>query len=157
MSTQNSTSQNAKHHDGGPSFSPRLILSGAVIAGILLALAVHMFAQRFGLDLGGLWRTDSATAMSASSAIAWWLIASVAFVGGFTTATLMHSAAEGQMSRPMRQLLIAVLVLVLASAGQAASAPGAAPSLAGFASGVAALVLGGAMAFCGAYFAFRRA
>ncbi len=152
MSVQNSNSK-----DASSSFSPRLILSGAVIAGILLALAVHMFAQRFGLDLGGLWRTDSATGMPASSAIAWWLIASVAFVGGFTTATLMHSAAEGQMSRPMRQLMIAVLVLVLASVGLAASAPGAAPSLAGFVSGAAALLLGAAMAFVGAYFAFRRA
>ena len=102
-------------------------------------------------------RSDSAAGISVRAAIAWWLIASVAFVGGFTTATLMRSAAEGQMSRPMRQLLIGVLVLVLASAGQAASGPSAVPTVAGIVSAFAALSLGAVMAFCGAYFAFRRA
>src|SRR4051812_36850583 len=106
--------QNTQH--GPPSFSPRLILTGAVICGVLLALAVHMLAQRFNLDLADLWRSDNAAGISVRAAIAWWLIASVAFVGGFATATLMHSAAEGQISRPMRQFLIGVLVLVLASA-----------------------------------------
>ncbi len=108
-------------------FPRRLILAGAMISGVLLALAVHMLGARFGLDLGGLWRTDSRQFMPAGSAIAWWLIATVGFCGGYFTATLMDSAVSGQIPQRMRQFLIAVGVLVLASAGQAASAPSPIP------------------------------
>lgn len=138
-------------------FPRRLILAGAMLSGILLALAVHMLGQRFGLDLGGLWRSDTHDLMPAGAAVAWWLIASVAFVGGYMTATLMHSAVAGRIPQRMRQFLIAVGVLVLAGAGQAASAPSPVPTIAGVLAGVAALCLGGMMAFCGAHFALRKA
>jgi hypothetical protein len=138
-------------------FPRRLILAGAMLSGVLLALAVHMLGQRFGLDLGGLWRNDVRDFMPAGAAIAWWLIASVAFVGGYLTATLMHSAASGRIPPRMRQFLIAVGVLVLAGAGQAASAPSPIPTVSGVVAGLAALVLGGVMAFCGAHFALRKA
>jgi len=42
-------------------FPRRLILAGAMISGVLLALAVHMLGARYGLDLGGLWRSDKGT------------------------------------------------------------------------------------------------
>jgi len=103
-------------------FPRRLILVGAVTSGVLLALAVHMLGARYGLDLGGLWRSDGREFMPAGAAIAWWLIASVGFCGGYFTATLMDSAVSGQIPQRMRQFLIAVGVLVLAGAGQAASA-----------------------------------
>ena len=138
-------------------FPRRLILAGAMMSGVLLALAVHMLGQRFGLDLGGLWRTDVQNFMPAGAAVAWWLIASMAFVGGYVTATLQHSAASGRIPPRMRQFLIAVGVLVLAGAGQAASAPSPIPTAAGVVAGLAALVLGGLMAFCGAHFALRKA
>ena len=35
-------------------FPRRLILAGAMMSGVLLALAVHMLGAHFGLDLGGL-------------------------------------------------------------------------------------------------------
>lgn len=135
-------------------FPPRLILAAAVTSGVLLALAVHTIGQRFGLDLGGLWRSDAA--IPASAAIAWWLVALVAFVGGHTGATLMDRAASGQVPPLARQFLIVIVVLVLAAAGQAASGPSAIPTVAGVVSGLAALFLGGAMAFCGAHFALSR-
>jgi hypothetical protein len=138
-------------------FPRRLILAGAMISGVLLALAVHMLGQRFGLDLGGLWRTDVSDFMPARAAIAWWLIAAMAFVGGYVTATLMHSAASGRIPQRMRQFLIAVGVLVLAGTGQAASAPSPIPTVAGVVAGLAALCLGALMAFCGAHFALRKA
>ena len=103
-------------------FPRRLILAGAAISGVLLALAVHMLGARFGLDLGGLWRSDTRDFMPAGAALAWWLIATVGFSGGYFTATLMDSAVSGQIPQRMRQFLIAVGVLVLAGAGQAASA-----------------------------------
>ena len=139
-------------------FFPRwLILGGAMISGVLLALAVHMLGARYGLDLGGLWRSGTSDFMPAGAAIAWWLIATVGFCGGYFTATLMHSAVSGQIPQRMRQFLIAVGVLVLAGAGQAASAPSPVPTVSGVLAGLAALSLGGAMAFCGAHFALRRA
>jgi len=138
-------------------FPRRLILGGAVITGVLLALAVHMLGARYGLDLGGLWRSDTQNFMPAGAAIAWWLIATVGFSGGYFTATLMDSAASGQIPQRMRQFLIAIGVLVLAGAGQAASAPSPLPTVSGVLAGLAALCLGAVVAFCGAYFALRKA
>ena len=137
-------------------FPPRLILAAAVTCGVLLALAVHTIGQRFGLDLGALWRQDNVALIPASAAIAWWLVALVAFVGGHTGAILMDRAASGQVPPLMRQFLIVIVVLVLAAAGQAASGRSAIPTVAGVVSGLIALGLGGAMAFCGAHFALYR-
>jgi hypothetical protein len=137
-------------------FPNRLIVAGAAISGVLLALAVHMLGARFGLDLGGLWRSDTREFMPAGAALAWWLIATVGFCGGYFTATLMHSAASGQIPQRMRQFLIGIGVLILAGAGQAASAPSPLPSLGGLLAGFAALGLGAVMAFCGAHFALRK-
>jgi hypothetical protein len=137
-------------------FPRRLLLGGAMVTGVLLALAVHMLGVRFGLDLGGLWRSDGAGFIPAGAAMAWWLIASVGFCGGYFTATLMHSAVSGQIPERMRYFLIAVGVLLLAGAGQAASAPSAIPTISGVLAGIAALCLGAVMAFCGAYFALRK-
>src|ERR1700676_1314725 len=104
-------------------FPRRLILAGAMISGVLLALAVHMLGARYGLDLGRLWRSDTREFMPAGAAIAWWLIATVGFCGGYFTANLMDSAVSRQIPQRMRQFLIAVGVLVLAGAGQVASGP----------------------------------
>src|SRR5258708_31164986 len=101
-------------------FPRRLILAGAVLSGALLALAMHMLGARYGLDLGGLWRSGTREFMPAGAAIAWWLIATVGFCGGYFTATLMHSAVSRQRPQRMRPFLIAVGVLVLAVGGRAA-------------------------------------
>jgi hypothetical protein len=138
-------------------FPRHLVLAGAIVTGVLLALAVHMLGARYGLDLGGLWRSATeGTFMPAGAAIAWWLIATVGFCGGYFTATLMHGAVSGQIPQRMRQFLIGIGVLVLAGAGQAASGPSPVPTQAGVLAGVAALCLGAVMAFCGAHFALRR-
>jgi hypothetical protein len=138
-------------------FPRRIILAAALLSGVLLALAVHMLGAGYGLDLGGLWRSDVHEFMPAGAAVAWWLIATVAFVGGYFTAALMQSAVSGQIPQRMRQFLIAVGVLVLAGAGQAASAPSPLPTVSGVLAGLAALCLGAAMSFCGAHFALRKA
>jgi hypothetical protein len=138
-------------------YFPRyLILGGAMVSGVLLALAVHMLGARYGLDLGGLWRSDNNDFMPAGAAIAWWLIATVGFSGGYFTANLMHSAVSGQIPQRMRQFLIVVGVLILAGAGQAASAPSSVSTISALLAGLAALCLGAVMAFCGAYFALRK-
>lgn len=137
-------------------FPRHLILAGALLSGVLLALAMHMLGARFGLDLGGLWRSDTSDLMPAGAAIAWWLIATAGFGGGYFTATLMHSAVSGQIPHRLRQFLIVVGVLLLAGAGEAASAPSQGPMLSGLLSSLAALSVGGVMAFCGAHFALRK-
>jgi hypothetical protein len=138
-------------------FPQRLILASAVVSGVLLALAVHMLGARFGLDLGGLWRSDTHEFMPAGAAIAWWLLATAGFSGGYFTANLMHSAVSGQIPQRMRQFLIAVGVLLLIGAAAVASGPSSASTMSGVLAGIAVLCLGAAMAFCGAYFALRRA
>ena len=138
-------------------FPSRLILPAAGVSGVLLALAVHMLGTRFGLDLGGLWRSNTRDFMPAGSALAWWLIATVGFSGGYFTATLMDSAAAGQIPQRMRQFLIAIGFLVLAGAAQTASGPSSIPTATGMLAGLAALALGALMAFCGAHFALRKA
>jgi hypothetical protein len=136
-------------------FPRRLILAGAMAAGVLLALAVHMLGARYGLDLGGLWQADGAF-MPAGSAVAWWLIATVGFSSGYFIANIMHSAVSGEIPQRMRNFLIAVGVLILAGIGQAISGPSPVPSAAGVLAGLAALCLGALMAFCGANFALRK-
>lgn len=141
----------------GQELYPRnLVLAGAMGCGVLLALAVHMLGQRFGLDLAGFWRGDEATVVPLGAAVAWWLIATVGFGGGYMAATMMHDAASGQMSRSMWQFLAGVLVLLLAGAGLSASGPPTGPIMARVLAGVLALFLGAGMAFCGAHFATRR-
>lgn len=134
-----------------------IVLAGAMGCGVLLALAVHMLAQRFGLDISGLWLGDQVKVVPFGAAVAWWLLATMGFAGGYIAATLMHGAASGQMSRSMWQFLAAVLVLLLAGAGLSASGASSGPVTARVLAGVIALLLGAAMAFCGAHFATRRA
>lgn len=123
--------------------------------GMLLALGVHILGQRFGLDLGDLWKTGKR--MPIVAALAWWLISAAAFVGGHITANIMRSAASGQIPHRMRHALIAVGVLLLAAAGQVAASPSPMPTLAGLLAAIGALALGAVMAFAGAYFALERA
>ena len=92
-------------------FPRRLILAGAMISGVLLALAVHMLGVRFGLDLGGLWRSDTREFMPAGAAIAWWLIATVGFCGGYFTATLMDSAVADALARTPLMTGISTMLL----------------------------------------------
>jgi hypothetical protein len=141
-------------------FPRHLILAGAMAAGVLLALAVHMLGARYGLDLGGLWQTqgpaDGGAFMPAGSAIAWWLIATVGFSSGYFIANIMHSAVSGEIPQRMRNFLVVVGVLMLAGVGQAISGPSPVPSAGGVLAGLAALCLGALMAFCGANFALRK-
>ena len=139
-------------------FPRHLILAGAALSGMLLALAIHILGQHLGLDLGGLWHSsDPRVLVPATAALAWWLMATAGFGCGYFAASLMHRAASGGISRRMRHFLIGLGVVVLAAAGQAAAAPSASPSLAGMLAGLTALCLGAAMAFCGAFFALRKA
>ncbi len=138
------------------SFPRRLILVGAMTCGVLLALVVHVIGQWFAIDLGGMWRGgDPQDLVPAGAALAWWLVAAAGFGGGYFAAALMRRAASGRLPRRLQQWLVAAGVLVLAAAGQAASAPASAPLASAVLAGLTALCLAAVMAFCGAHFALR--
>lgn len=145
-----------RHNPAPIVFPPRLILAAAMTSGVLIALAIHMIVPRFGLDLSLLWRSETGNLIPARAALAWWLVALGAFVGGYVAAGMLARAASGQIPPRLRQFIIVIVVLVLAAVGQAASGPSAGPTIAGVAAGLIALVLGGLMAFCGAHFALRK-
>lgn len=149
--------QNAMATPAPASFSRHIVFAGAVLFGILLALGIHIIIQPFGLNLGDLWRADLPELIPARAAVAWWLIAAVAFLAGYISASLMHKPATGRIPLRTRQFLIVVGVIMLAAAGQAASAPSPIPTLSGLLAGLAALCLGAVMSFCGAHFALRSA
>lgn len=138
-------------------FSRHIVLAGSILFGVLLALGIHIIIQRFDLNLADLWKSDAPGLIPARAALAWWLIAGVAFLAGFIAASLMHGAVSGQIPLRLRQFLIAVGIIMLMAAGQAASAPSSIPTLSGVLAAVAALCLGAVMSFCGAQFALRRA
>ena len=138
-------------------FSRHIILAGSMLFGVLLALGIHIIIQRFDFNLGDLWRSDVPELIPARAALAWWLVAAVALISGYATASLMQSAVSGQIPHRLRQLLIALGVIMLMAAGQAASAPSHVPTMSGVLAAVAALCLGAVMAFCGAHFALRKA
>ncbi len=138
------------------SFPRSLVLAGSILLGVLLALAVHMLGLAIGLDLSGLW-TGGADLVPVGAALAWWLIASVSFVAGYATATMLDKAAAGHIPSRLWQVLIGIGVLLLAGAGQSATSSQVMPTAAMVGAGLTALVLGGVMAFCGATFALRQA
>lgn len=138
-------------------FPRHLIFAAALISGVLLALAVHMLGQSIGLDLDGLWRTDQRDIVPAGAALAWWLVATGGFAGGYFTALLLRSAAAGEVPPRLRNFLVAIGVLLLAAAGRAASAPSSVPTASAVLAGLVALLLGALLAFCGVHFALRKA
>ncbi|HBR44314.1 MAG TPA: hypothetical protein DEA80_05190, partial [Afipia sp.] len=93
-------------------FSQTIVLAASILFGVLLALGIHIIIQRFNLNLGDLWRTDVPELMPARAALAWWLIAAVAFLAGFISASLMQSAVSGQISLRLRQFLVVVGVIM---------------------------------------------
>ena len=134
-----------------------LIHAGALLAGLLFALAVHVIGQRFGFDLGALWSGGDTEPVPLRAGLAWWITASGAFAGGYVAARIMNGAASGELPAKLRYLLIGLGVVVLAGAGQAASAPGSATTASSVLAGCVAVLVGAALAFCGAQFALQTA
>ena len=139
-------------------FPRRLILGGAMISGVLLALAVHMLGARYGLDLGGLWRSDTRDFMPAGAAIAWWLIATRRLLR-----RLFHRDADAQRGVGTDSAADAAVP----DRGRRAAAGRRRPGGLGAeresrpfracSPGSPRLCLGAVMAFCGAHFALRKA
>jgi|SRR3954454_18783698 hypothetical protein len=133
-----------------------LIYTTALICGLFLALAVHIVLTAAGLGLAG-------AAVGAflsgkdqiNTALAWWAIGIAGCFGSLAVIVLAR-----RLNRPglhiLRLTLGIAFVSILAVAGhKAASAPGNAAALT-TAVNLAAMTLGGFMAFFAAHFAARR-
>jgi hypothetical protein len=132
------------------------IFAAAVMSGMASALATHVALADYGIELAGVWRSLFASNnVQLRSAVAWWTIVFVAFIGGFVVAFVM-SRFDWLYLRFLRGWLLALVVLGLgALAHDLPRAEGIAASAYAF-STAAALVVAFLMASFGAYFALRR-
>jgi len=141
-----------------PARSKMLTYAGAVTSGVLAALALQIYLSGAGFDLGALWdNLLSAKPRELRTTGPWWAIAGMAFVvSGATAAALVRLPFPWRRFRPLRWVLGALIVLLLAhightdAAGLHALALGADVAVRLTALGLAALI-----AMFGAYLAAR--
>jgi hypothetical protein len=139
-----------------PSESRVLIYTTALTSGLLLALAVHIGLTAAGVGLVG-------TALEAflsgkgqiHTALAWWAIGIAGCLGSLMAIWLAREL-NGPRMRVLRLALAALFVAVLAVAGRKAATPPGSEAALTTAVNLAAMMLGGFMAFFAAHFAARR-
>jgi len=99
-----------------PARSKMLTYAGAVTSGVLTALALQIYLSGAGFDLGALWNNLlSAKPRELRTTGPWWAIAGMAFVvSGATAAALVRLPFPWRRFRPLRWVLGALIVLLLA-------------------------------------------
>jgi hypothetical protein len=139
-----------------PSESRVLIYIAALTCGLFLALAVHigLTAAGFGLSAPAL-EVFFFGKDQIKTALAWWAIGIAGCFGGLTAIVVAR-----QWNNPRWKWLCAALALgfvcLLAVAGHKAPAPPGSGTAVTTAINLAAMTLGGFMAFFAAHFAARR-
>ena len=141
----------------GTSTPPRvLIYTAALACGMLLALAVHIGLTAAGLGLAGaalevfFFGKDQI-----KTALAWWAIGLAGCFGGLAAIMLARQWNQPRW-RWLRAALAFAFVCILAVAGHKAAAPPGSGTAVTTAANLAAMTLGGFMAFFAAHFAARR-
>jgi hypothetical protein len=147
-------------HEAGastPTGSPRvLIYTTALICGLLLALSVHIALTATGFGLGTAVREVLFSGKDQiNTAIAWWAIGIAGCFGSLAAIMLARCCNRGAL-RLLRTLLAVAFVCALAVAGHEAAAPPGSGAAMTTAVNLAAMALGGFMAFFAAHFAARR-
>jgi hypothetical protein len=133
-----------------------LIYMAALTCGLLLALAVHIALTAAGLGLAG---AAAGAFLSGkdqiNTALAWWAIGIAGCFGSLAVIVLAR-----RLNRPgldsLRLTLGIGFVCILAAAGHKAAAPTGNAAALTTAVNLAAMTLGGFMAFFAAHFAARR-
>jgi hypothetical protein len=141
-----------------PARSKMPTYAGAVTAGVLAALALQIYLAGAGFDLGALWdNLLSAKPRELRTTGPWWAVAGMAFlVSGATAAALVRLPFPWRRFRPLRWVLGALIVLLLAHIGHTDAAGLHALGLgADLAVRLAALGLAALIAMFGAYLAAR--
>jgi glucan phosphoethanolaminetransferase (alkaline phosphatase superfamily) len=132
------------------------VFAVALMSGVTIAMVTQVVLARYGIVMAGMWRNlFAANQAQMRSALAWWMIAGAAFIGGFAVAFVM-SRFHWLYLRVLRGWLAAALVIALA--GLARDIPAAeGVAIAGHvATSLAAMVVAAVMAGFGGYFALRR-
>jgi hypothetical protein len=137
---------------------PVLIYGAALTCGVLAAVALQIDLARAGFSLVPLWEAlFSARVLDLRTTGPWWAIAGISFlVSGLT------GAALNRVSLPLRRLRLArwiaggALVLLLAHVGHGSAALPGVDMAANTAATLAALLMSGMLALCGAYFTVQR-
>ena len=138
--------------------SKMLTYAAAVTCGVLAALALQIYLSGRGFDLGALWENLlSGKARELRTTGPWWAVAGMAFVvSGATAAALVRLPFPWRRFRPLRWVLGALIVLLLAHIGHSEAAGSEALGLgADLAVRLAALGLAALIAMLGAYLAAR--
>lgn len=138
--------------------SKMLTYATAVTCGVLAALALQIYLSGRGFDLGALWENLlSGKAREPRTTGPWWAVAGMAFVvSGATAAALVRRPFPWRRFRPLRWVLGALIVLLLAHIGHSEAAGSETLGLgADLAVRLAALGLVALIAMLGAYLAAR--
>jgi hypothetical protein len=139
---------------------PRVLLFAvALICGLFLALAVHIALTGTGNGLAGPWRDlFPPHAAELKAAFAWWAIALSGCLGSFFAILLLRAAPpRGSAPRIFRLSLGIIFFGLLAAAGHGVAAAPPGETIATAATNLAAMSLGGFMAFCTTHFALSAA
>jgi hypothetical protein len=132
------------------------VFAVALMSGLMIAMVTQVVLARYGIVMAGMWRNLFVAGQAQlRAALAWWMIAGAAFVGGFVVAFVM-SRFEWLYLRGLRGWLAAALAIGLAVlAREAPAAEGI--SIAGHVTtNAAAMLVAGIMAGFGGFFALRR-
>ncbi len=140
-----------------PDGSPRvLIYTTALACGLFLALAVHIGLTAAGVGLAGAaLEVFFAGKHQINTALAWWAIG-IAGCFGSLGAIVLARRMNGPGLRILRVILALAFFCLLAVAGRKAAAPPGSGAAMTTAVNLAAMTLGGFMAFFAAHFAARR-
>jgi hypothetical protein len=137
----------------------RLHYAAAIACGVFAALIMHILLTVFGIGIDAVLR-DAAVGSKQQfvSAMAWWLIAGVAFVGGWAAAAYLIAAArERELIYRLAQYFLIALVFVAATVGGIMSKTGNLGGTVDVIAGFTALTLGLICAYCGVRLAYLNA
>jgi hypothetical protein len=135
-----------------------LIYATALTCGVLSAIALQIQLAGAGLSLAPLWDSIfSGRALDLRTTGPWWAIAGISFlISGVTAAALSRVSFPWRRWRSVRWILGATVVLLLAHIGHGSASLPRFDAAAHTVAALAALVMAGILALCGAYFTVQR-
>lgn len=134
-----------------------LVLTTATTCGVLAAVAAQIVLARRGIELADMWREISARGFHLRAAGAWWMpLISALLVGAATAGALSWYPLPWVSFRPMRWIVGAALVGVLAHIGHAAATKAGTSIGIHSAASFVAVCAAALLALFGAYFAAKR-
>jgi hypothetical protein len=135
-----------------------LALASDTIGGFLVASSAQVLLFHKNVELATMWQDLFASStVQIRSALAWWLLAGTALIGGFVTAAATRFLLTNWWPlRLLRWMLGTALVAGFAAVGHAASEPAAIDSAAYLAANLSSMTASVLAASVGAFFAARR-